>query len=294
MRKALLLVNPGSRAGASPAAPEALLRAAGVVVVAHVAGDAPTLVRAVRARSPDTDLVVAGGGDGTLSAIAAELVDTPVALGVLPLGTANDFARTIGIPLDPAAAARVVADGHVRRIDVGFVNDIAFLNAAGIGLSADLAAALTPDSKRRFGRGGYLFAALRLILRARSFAVVIRGLDGPIAARSLMVTVGNGRHHGGGLTIAPAARIDDGLLDLYSLETTRLWRLALIGWALRSGRHVHWSDVRHARSPAFELRTRRPRPVNADGELRTTTPASFRIRRAALAVIAPAEAPLPS
>ncbi len=288
MRRALLLINPGSRTGdVSPERIASALTEADIVVSRTLAGPADDLARAARAGRADHGLVVVGGGDGTLGAVARELLDGGPVMGVLPLGTANDFARTLEIPADPLRAVEVIATAAPRAVDVGMVNGIPFLNAASVGLSADLAAELSDDTKRRFGRGGYLLTALRVILRSRSFYVRIEGEFGTAAARSLMLAVGNGRHHGGGLTVAPDATIDDGKLDLYSLETTRLWRLALIAWALRSGSHVHWSDVRANRGDWFEIATRRPRPVNVDGELRTETPARFTIRKGALRVLAP-------
>lgn len=293
MARALLLVNPRSRSGARALGQaEALLQRAGFAVDA-LDGPADALAAEARRRrrSREYDVVVAGGGDGTLGSIAGALLDGGPPLGVLPLGTANDFARTLGLPTDPAEAVGLITRTRPRPVDVGLVNGIPFLNAASLGLSADLAGELTDEAKRRFGRFGYLLTALRLILEARSFRVTIEGDCGRAETRSLMIAVGNGRHHGGGLTIAPDARIDDGMLDLYSLETTRLWRLALIGWALRSGHHVHWSDVRAVRGERFEIRTRRPRPVNVDGELRTMTPARFSLRRGALMVHAPASRP---
>ncbi len=106
--------------------------------------------------------------------------------------------------------------------------------------------------------------------------------------KTIQVSVGSGRHYGGGMTVAEEARPDDGWLDVYSLEVTHWWRLvALVPW-LRAGTHGSWREVRTFRTQGpLELRTRRRRPVNTDGELTTWTPATFRLHRAALRVFAP-------
>ena len=151
------------------------------------------------------------------------------------MGTANDLARTLGIPDDLEAAADVILAGHRRRIDLGTVNGHPFFNVASIGLSAELARELSPELKRRWGRAGYALAAIRALARARRFAAWI-GEDGetcrPARCRS---RVGNGVFYGGGTVVAEDAAIDDGHLDLYSLEMRTVWKLALMLPSFRSG-----------------------------------------------------------
>lgn len=288
-RRALLAINPQARSGSLPI-DRALdrLRLGGIEIVHSYRDGAEGLAPFVRDHAGDVDAVIIGGGDGTLSGGVDAVIQAGLPLGVLPLGTANDFARTIGVPQDPVAAAAVIAAGVTRRVDVGDVNGIPFLNVASIGLSAALARSLTVETKRRFGPLSYLITSLKVVLQARSFSGVLRSAAGVSRFRTLQLAVGNGRYYGAGMTVAPQAAIDDGLLDLYSLETTRLWRLAMLAPAIRSGEHHHAPEVRSERGAWFEVVTSRPRPINVDGEIRGMTPARFSLRPRVLEVFAPA------
>ena len=133
----------------------------------------------------------------------------------------------------------------------------------------------------------YALAAIRTLLRARRFAVSITEDGTTLRTHSMQVAVGNGRFYGGGVVVAEEAAIDDGHLDLYSLEMRAVWKLALMLKSFRSGAHGAWSEVRTARGTEFEIRTRRPRAVNADGELIAETPAVFRVHPGAVTVLAP-------
>ena len=295
---ALLLINPGARSGADSldAAPEALMAAGlGVEILAPEEGRpcGEAIAARIAAAPPGRfDRIVVGGGDGTLNAAVPGVLKAGLPMGILPLGTANDLARSLGIPLDLEAAARVSAQGVPRPVDLGEVNGHYFLNVASVGFSAALAAALKAEAKRRWGRWGYAVAAIRLLRRARPFTATLIHDGVTERVKTIQVSVGNGRHYGGGMTVAADARPDDGWLDVYSLEVTHWWRLlALIPW-LRAGTHGRWRDVRAFRTRGpLELRTRRPRPINTDGEIAGRTPAVFRLHRAALRVLVPPEPP---
>ena len=286
--RALLLVNPHSRRGdAGVDAVIARLEAGGVRVLKDTFS-APGEVEAdILRRAGEVDCVIVCGGDGTLCLAAPGLMSTGLPLGIIPTGTANDLARTLGIPGSLDAAADVILAGRRRRIDLGTVNGKPFFNVASIGLSADLAEALTTGLKRRWGRAGYALAAIRVLARARRFTAWIAENGAITRTRTIQIAVGNGRFYGGGTVVEESARIDDGHLDLYSLEMRNVWKLAVMLRTFRSGMHGAWTDVRTARGTEFEISTRGPRPVNADGELITETPAHFKCHPEAVTVFVP-------
>jgi YegS/Rv2252/BmrU family lipid kinase len=287
-RRALLIVNTKSRNGAANLhAAMTALRSRGIDPIHKDCRNREDLSPLIAEHGRSVDLVAVGGGDGTMNAAALGIVETGLPLGVLPMGTANDLARTLGIAPDIEEAARVIADGHLRRIDLGLVNGQPFFNVASLGLSAELARRLTDDIKRRFGRLGYGLVAIRVLSQARPFRARISSEDGAVRVRTLQIAVGNGRYYGGGNAVRSAAQIDDAHLDLYSLELSRAWKLALMARSFRHGEHGAWREVRAIRAREFDITTRKPHPINADGEIVTTTPAHFTIRPGAVAVFAP-------
>ena len=286
-RKAFVLVNPKARGGEEPLADALVVFDAAGIGVETAPLDEIASPSDMRARSADADLIVVCGGDGTLSAAAAGVIAADRPLGILPIGTANDLARTLAIPADPAAAARVIVAGHTRRIDVGEVNGRYFFNVASIGMSVEIARRLTPEIKRLWGRLGYAIATVRALVAVRPFHATVVGPDGEVRVRTLQVAVGSGRFYGGGSVVAEDAAVDDGRLDLYSLEVESVWKLMLMMRDLRRGTQGTWREVRTTDGAGFEVRTRRPRQVNADGDLVTTTPARFSIHRGAVSVFAP-------
>ncbi len=287
MARALLLINENSRSGANGAeAALEVLRAAGIELLAPDPAGAD-LSDLIRAHAKDCDFVVAGGGDGTMNALAPGLIETGLALGLLPLGTGNDLARTLGLPLTLPEAAQVIAEGHLRDIDVGEVNGRPFFNVASIGLSAELAEKLDPSIKRRWGRLGYVVASAKLLWGARPFTAEISDGTHRVRAKTYQVAVGNGRYYGGGNAVHHAAEIDDGVMHLYSLEVRSLAKLLLLAPFFRAGTHGQFQEVRAVEGDEFDVFTRRPRPINADGEIVGETPAHFRLRRNAVKVFAP-------
>jgi YegS/Rv2252/BmrU family lipid kinase len=289
----LLCVNRVSRLGSiGVGAAIERFRAAGFSLLEARCESAAELSPCILHHRDQIDCVIIAGGDGTLNAAGRALVATRLPLGLLPTGTANDFARSVGLPSEIEAAAQVIVDGLIHQIDVGDVNGHFFFNVASVGLAADLAKSLTRDHKRRFGRLSYALNAARLLMRATPFHATLLMGDEKVMVRTLQIAVGNGRFYGGGNVIASGARIDDGHLDLYSLEFAQVWRMALMLPSFKSGGHGAVREVRTARGAVFEILTRKPRPVNADGELVTHTPAVFTQRRGSVSVYVPETSPL--
>lgn len=288
-RRALLVANPGSRRGSATVQPvAAAFAAAGVTLLPVESSPRETLTARLMARAAEADLILAVGGDGTVNSVAAAAYRTGLPLGLIPAGTANDLARTLGLPLDPAAAAQVILAGRHMPIDLGEVNGAFFFNVASLGLSVKLADKLSSTSKKRWGRLGYLWALLRALAEARPFSAAITGEDGyTIVVKTLQIAVGNGRHYGGGMVVEQGAEIDDGQLDLYSLEFKAVWKLLTIAGSFPSGRHGLSPEVRTLRGRQFKIATRRPRPINMDGELLGATPAIVTVHPAAIRMIVP-------
>ncbi|MBS2938094.1 lipid kinase [Nocardioides sp. J2M5] len=286
-----VVVNTAARSGARalPLVEQALRGRAGDVVV-HAAEGGGGLAAALDAALADgPDLLVVGGGDGTIGCAAARVAHTGTALGVLPLGTANDFARTLGIPTAVPAAVRTLTDGHVVDVDLGRVDGRAYLNVASLGLSVAVTRRLTPGLKRRLGRFAYPVATLAAYRSHRPFAARLELADGATLELDdlLHVAVGNGRHYGGGLTVSPTASIDDHLLDVYAVERGRLRDHVSVARLLRTGHLVEHERVHHVTGRRVRLVTDEPLEVNLDGEIAATTPATFEVDRNALHVVVP-------
>ena len=241
----------------------------------------------IRENATNLDMVIIGGGDGTLNGIINSLVESKLPLGILPLGTANDLARTLNIPLAIADACRVIAEGHRKAIDLGRVNDHYFFNVASVGVSVEITQKLTRGAKRRWGILAYGLTALKVIAQTRPFHATIC-VDGESRrVKTLQIAVGNGCYYGGGMMIANDALIDDQRLDIYSLEVEHWWQIFPLIYHLPQGRQELLPWVRTLRGRSVEILTSKPRKINTDGEIMTQTPAMFSVVPQAIEVFVP-------
>jgi diacylglycerol kinase (ATP) len=296
--RAALIVNTRSRSG-ERAFFEALDRlqelgvALGVTYAIRDPARLPETVREVLHEGSEYRLLILGGGDGTVSSVVDFLAHHDVALGLLPLGTANDFARTLGIPSDIEKACEAIAGGKVVDVDLGLAGDNYYVNVASVGLSVGVTQALSPRLKRRIGALAYPTAAIRAFLSHEPFSARLSFPDGdyePVEyGRLLQVAVGNGRFYGGGMVVAPQSGIDDRSLDIYAIEMGR--HRDLIGAAryLKSGDFIRSESVGHFRTERVRLETEPDLPVNIDGELVARTPQDFSVVHNALKVLVPPE-----
>ncbi|HEY9780866.1 MAG TPA: lipid kinase [Leptolyngbyaceae cyanobacterium] len=287
-QRALLLVNRHARHGQNRIT-EAIkqLKKLGFDLQEESMDNPQQLPELIRRYQNRVDLVIIGGGDGTLNAAADALVETQLPLGILPLGTANDLARTLEIPDSLPEACKIIAQGQLRRIDLGWVNGKHFFNVASMGLSVQITERLTKETKRRWGVFAYAITALQALWKARPFRAEIRIEGESIRVKTVQIAVGNGRYYGGGMAVAHDATIDDRRLDLYSLELKHWWQIIALLPAMRGGRHTDFPGVRALRGQEIQVYTNKPRPINTDGEITTHTPADFRVIPQALAVLVP-------
>ena len=287
-RPVLLIANDKSRRGSEIAPFEAALIDRGLHIRREGCEDAGRLPDLIRERAGDISAVLLGGGDGTIHAAAPALRDTKIPFGILPLGTANDLARSLGIEPDPLKAADVIADGNLREIDLGTVNGIPFFNVASLGLSAAVTQRLNGIVKRRFGPLAYPLAAAMTVARFSRFSAALQVDGEETLTTTMQITVGNGRFYGGGNVVEASAQIDDGVLNVYSLEPRARWRLLLMARAFRAGEHRQSSEVRSISCRRLTVTTKRPHDISADGEIVCQTPAEFAILPRAVRVFAAA------
>ncbi len=250
-------------------------------------GDRKALTALIRECARDVDAIVVAGGDGTVNAAIPALIEADKPVGILPFGTANDLALTLGIPADPLQAADVIVAGHVRAIDVGKVNDAYFINVASVGLAVNIAQRQDKELKRQWGIFSYVVATLDTLSVAQRFRATITCGERVERVMAYQIAVGNGIHYGGGLMVSPDARIDDGMLDVYAIETTSIANLIALAPKLRDGTLVERDDVAFFRGPTARIETDRPMEINTDGEVSTSTPAEFSVLPGALKVFAP-------
>ncbi|PSO47690.1 MAG: lipid kinase [Cyanobacteria bacterium SW_9_44_58] len=294
MPSALLLINPHSRQGKkSLPILQRYLQAMGINLLQKSSEHPGQLSELIRTYQHEVDFVIIGGGDGTLNAAIAGLVDTQLPLGILPLGTANDLARTLGVPFTLSEACKVIMKGKRQAIDLGKVNEQYFFNVASLGLSVDITNQLTKVAKQRWGIFAYAVTACKVLWKSRPFSTRIyykteseQGEWHVAKVKTVQIAIGNGRHYGGGMTIVHDAAIHDQRLDLYSLEIRHWWEMIKLLPSLRSGRYPQ-KKVRLLEGQEFFIETKKPYPINTDGEITVETPAKFEVVPQALQVIIP-------
>ena len=288
-RDAALIVNVHSRRGeALFTEPRAKLEQAGVrLTAAHAVRDPdrlPEMVRSVVAQG--APMVIVGGGDGSLSGTVDELVGKGCVFGVLPLGTANSFARTLGIPLDLDGAVGVIASGRRRRIDLGLIDHDYFVNAASLGLSPMIGQTVPHKLKRYLGRIGYLLWAVKCSFGFRAFQLQIDDGSGERRMWATEVRILNGPYHGG-VELSEQADVDSGELVIQAVVGRSHMRLAWDWYAkffkLRD-RDAHTEEFR---GRSFRIATRPRQRISIDGEVLAATPAVAKVAAGAIDVAVP-------
>jgi len=290
-RDLALVLNPTSgrgKAGRLRPQIEARLRDLGCSVETLVSTSAEHAVELAAGAATRHEVVVACGGDGLVAFVANGVLGSEAALGIVPLGSGNDFAVHVGYPRhDPLAACAIVAGGTSRAVDVGRVaGGRAFLCVAGAGFDSETNEAA---NRIRWARGTavYVAAVFQTLARFRP-AVFTVSLDGREERfPGMFVAVGNARSYGGGMRITPDARLDDGAFDVCLVRA--LSRPALLGQfpKIFRGTHVGHPAVSIARAATVELAADRPFTLYADGEPAGRLPVRLSVEPGALAVVGP-------
>ena len=295
-RSAVLVVNAHSRRGRALFR-EAVrkLEAAGIeLIAAHAVRDPkqliPTMKEAVRSGAP---MIIVGGGDGSLSATVDEVVDRDCVFALLPLGTANSFARSLGIPLDLDGAIETIATGRRRRIDLGIVNGDYFANCAAMGLAPMIGDGIPPGLKRSLGRLGYFIWAVWCLIRFHPFRLTV---DDGRERRTLWATevrIANGAFQGG-VELVEAAHVESGEIVVQAVTGRSSLRLVWDWFA------KYWKlPARHAVTEEFHgrrlrLDTRPRQRISIDGEVLARTPVTVEVAERAIEIVVPSDAAVSS
>ena len=318
-RRACLLVNPASGTNSpkdhDPQVSQiwAELRAAGIwAEIVETKSDEPPAMVAKRAVEAGFSMVIACGGDGTVGATAKALVGSDCPLGILPMGTYNNFARALRLPLDVRAACRVLARGRIQRVDVGVANDEHyFFEAAGVGIDAEL---FPLGEEIKCGNWSRLWQAMKLAYQAEPARIHFeldlplseaygdgeknasdRGNARPFAAESrkrgldfsaFMLIVANARYYGSGFTVAPDAIMDDGLFDIRIFRNFSKHELLRHFWSISRRRYCYSPKIDSFTAKEVEITAKTDLPFHVDGYQVGRLPLRLRSLRRALRVIA--------
>ncbi len=271
-----LIVNPvsgGESALDHLPAINARLRQAGDVDIVLTTGDGDGVEAGRRAVVDGYDRLFVAGGDGTLNEVVNGVAQVDgglgrIVLGIVPLGTGNDFATAIGVPTEPEAAVEALLGGTITAIDVGRVNDRCFLNISAGGFIADVSDAVSSGLKTVLGKLAYLIGGAQVLLEHEPIAVRVTNGAGPSRDVSLLAfAVCNSRLIGGGRLIAPHAVIDDGWLDVCLIHAMPTMEFVALLRRVSSGDHVDDDRVAYFRTQALEMAFERVIRVNTDGQV---------------------------
>lgn len=227
------------------------------------------------ARSADAHYagVVAAGGDGTINEVIAGLMARPrgpLTLGIVPMGTANVLAHELGLPMAPAAIARVLAEAPVGRVHLGLAGDRPFAMMAGVGFDADVVAAVNPRVKRALGKGAYVLESLRQwwALPDRTFTATIDG----VAHQASAVIIANGHYYGGRYIVCPNASLANNTLEVALFGGQGRWNAARYLVGLGTGRLSRFADVTILPARSVTIEAPSPHVVQGDGDILGHTP----------------------
>jgi YegS/Rv2252/BmrU family lipid kinase len=296
--KIRLIVNPAAGRGRAAKALRRIERAFArerIVEIALTERSGDEELRTESAISDGVETIVAVGGDGTCTRIANAILarNSSCRLAVVPVGTGNDFAKTLGTArLGYHEIARLCAGSSIARMDVGKVDDLYFLNGCGFGIDPDILAASLEETWLR-GSSVYVWSALGKLFSYPGMNVTDSARPEDLERR-MMITVSNGRSLGGAFRIAPDASVCDGLLDVHTFRDARAWRRLKIFVSTIRGTHPRLDEVTSERRSSLSLAFDSPPRMEIDGELRQATASSVYIEcvPGALSVVAAPGYPL--
>jgi diacylglycerol kinase (ATP) len=291
MDKVFVIFNPAARGEKSRRVRqflEAKANADIVIAPTQCAGDAKSL--AARAVAEGYGMVVAAGGDGTINEVINGLGVADAALGILPLGTVNVFARELGIPVRTEAAWNIIKNGRTRTIDLARAQANGatrhFVQLAGVGFDAQAVRAASWELKKKIGPLSYVWAGLKTI-SSKPIKVEIAVNGSSPCASGVAVLIGNGRFYGGPFPLFPKARLDDGLIDICVFEQCGYWDVLRYGQGILRGVHTKLRGVQYFQVDQLICSATAATAYQVDGEDAGDVPVTFSVLPRALRVVVP-------
>lgn len=267
-REALLIINPiagtRSKRGLGEIVTERLGKVGYNVSVLETSGAGDAAAFAEAAAKDGVATVVSAGGDGTVNEIAGALSHTPTTLGILPLGSGNGLARTLGIPQDVDAALKIIADGHKIKCDRGIVNNLPFYCTFGVGFDAVVSEKFASMNRR--GRITYIRSVLREFLSYQSQPYAISVNGAVITEKAFLIAVCNASQYGNNAYIAPQAKLTDGLLDITVMHSGSPLSTVLVGMDLLTGYLDRNTQIETFRVSAATITRLGCGPAHVDGD----------------------------
>lgn len=288
-KQAILVVNAMSRSGAKAfdEVRDKLVAAGIELIAAHAIDEPERMEPTIREAIKLAPMVIVGGGDGSLSSNVDFFVGSDTVFAIVPLGTANSFAGTLGIPKDIDSAIEVIAKGVRKRIDLGRINDDYFANAAAIGLSPLIAETVPHNLKRYLGMVGYLIWALWSAVRFRPFKLTVEQEDGRrVSFWATEVRIANGTHHGG-VELVENQTIDSGEIVIQAVTGKSILGLGWSWCATILKLRARHGTTREIRGKHMVLSTRPRLKISIDGEIAARTPVTVSAACGAIEVAAP-------
>ncbi|GAC1309281.1 MAG: YegS/Rv2252/BmrU family lipid kinase [Vulcanimicrobiaceae bacterium] len=268
---------------------EALTTRGVSIVESHTVSDGGDLVKRVKnAIADEHEYVLVAGGDGSMTSVVGEFAHTKSTLGVLPLGTGNSFAQSLGMAPTIEAAVETIVTGRVEHVDLGVVNGRHFANFATIGLSSTIARS-TPNVMKKFlGPLAYAVSGVAPLLRSSSFKATVKWNNSDVTVRTHQLIIANGRYFGF-TPILPDATIVDGELSLFTTSGCSRWQVARMFVAFHRGRQTMLEDAEYFSAPAIDVDAKPKQYIDIDGEAFGKTPARFSVDPKALRVLVPGD-----
>lgn len=245
--------------------------------------DLQTLTLAIKKRQPD--LVLVGGGDGTVSDVVDHFAGSQIEIGVLPLGTTNNFARSLNIPLTIREAIQAIVKGEVSSVDLGKIENDYFVNVAGVGISAQIAKTVTDKQKKLFGRFAYAINGVRQLLIHKPFMATIEDKDNELQLHleTHQIIIANGRYHAGKV-IAKDAKIDNRELIIFALGGRSKISFIFHMLDFYLGKRKSIRHTSYLTGKSIVLHTSSPQSVELDGEVKFVTPIPVEVTAGAVKV----------